>query len=258
MRWPAFWGGASKAAFFTFASPRWTGRSYEQLAREGYRKNVIVNRCVRIISESTAAVPLQVFRGDKKLDHHPALDLLDRPNPLQSGKELLAAFYAYLEIAGNSYLELVTGADGKPGELYVLRPERMKVVPGPNGWPRRYEYKAGGKTHAFPVDGKTGKGPILHLRNFNPEDDHYGLSALEPSAFAVGIHNSAADWNKALLDNAARPSGALVFNPGGGQPANLSEEQFRRLKDELETQYQGAVNAGRPFLLEGGLTWHPL
>ncbi|MEE8295602.1 MAG: phage portal protein, partial [Sphingomonadales bacterium] len=89
-----------------------------------------------------------------------------------------------------------------------------------------------------------------------PEDDHYGLSALEPSAFAVGIHNSAADWNKALLDNAARPSGALLFEPTDGTPANLSDEQFKRLKAELEDNYQGAINAGRPFLLEGGLKWH--
>lgn len=251
-------GSASKAAFISFSSPRWTGRSYEQLSREGFRKNVVVNRCVRILSESAASVPLQLFRGDKPIDKHPLLDLLKNPNPLQSGIELMAGFYAFLEIAGNSYLELVTGADGRPGELYLLRPERMRIVPGPNGWPARFEYKVGAKSHHFVVDAKTGQSPIMHLKTFNPDDDHYGLSSLEPSAFAVGIHNSAADWNKALLDNAARPSGALLFEPTDGTPANLSDEQFRRLKDELEDNYQGAINAGRPFLLEGGLKWQAM
>lgn len=249
---------AGQSAFLSIASPRWTGRSYEALVREGYKKNVVVNRCVRIVSESAASVPLMVYRGDKQIEKHPILDILARPNPLQSGKELLAGFYAFLEIAGNSYMEMVTAADGTPGELYVLRPERMRVVPGPDGWPARYEYKVGGKTHMFPVDAKSGASPVLHLRTFNPDDDHYGLSPLEPGAYGVDIHNAAANWNKALLDNAARPSGALMFEPSDGSPANLSDEQFRRLKEELEDSYQGAINAGRPFLLEGGLKWQQL
>ena len=57
------------------------------------------------------------------------------------------------------------------------------------------------------------------------------------------------------MDNAARPSGALVYSAAGG---NLSDEQFERLKNELEAHYQGAANAGRPLLLEGGLDWKGL
>jgi HK97 family phage portal protein len=78
---------------------------------------------------------------------------------------------------------------------------------------------------------------------------------MEAAAVALDIHNAAGAWNKALLDNAARPSGALVF---AGASATLSDAQFDRLKAELETHYQGAANAGRPLLLEGGLDWRPL
>lgn len=39
---------------------------------------------------------------------------------------------------------------------------------------------------------------------------------------------------------------------------NRADEQFTRLKGELEDQYQGAKNAGRPFLLEGGLKWQQI
>ena len=63
----------------------------------------------------------------------------------------------------------------------------------------------------------------------------------------------ASAWNKALLDNAARPSGALVYS--GPEGAVLSDTQFDRLKRELTDTYQGARNAGRPLLLEGGLDW---
>ena len=57
-----------------------------------------------------------------------------------------------------------------------------------------------------------------------------------------------------MLDNSARPSGALVYKGAGGANS-LTEEQFERLKTELETTYSGAANAGRPLLLEGGLDW---
>jgi HK97 family phage portal protein len=97
--------------------------------------------------------------------------------------------------------------------------------------------------------------PILHVRLFHPANDHYGMSPIEAAAAAIDIHNAAGAWNKALLDNAARPSGALVYAARSG---NLTGEQFARLKSELELSYQGARNAGRPLLLEGGLDWKPL
>jgi HK97 family phage portal protein len=143
--------------------------------------------------------------------------------------------------------------DGVPRELHALRPDRMRVVPGPDGWPSGYEYTVGSETVRF----ATGQGdpmpPILHLTLFHPADDHYGLSPMEAAATALDIHNAAGAWNKALLDNAARPSGALVV---GG--AALTDTQFDRLKGELEANYQGSANAGRPLLLEGGLDWKPL
>lgn len=95
--------------------------------------------------------------------------------------------------------------------------------------------------------------PILHLTFFHPLDDHYGLAPIEPAAVAIDTHNAGSKWNKALLDNAARPSGALVYS--GPEGAVLSDSQFDRLKRELTDTYQGAVNAGRPLLLEGGLDW---
>ena len=129
----------------------------------------------------------------------------------------------------------------------------MRVVPGPDGWPAAYDYVVGAETVRFRQDAH-GALPILHLTLFHPTDDHYGLSPMKAAAVAVDIHNAAGAWNKALLDNAARPSGALVFAGG----ANLTDEQFDRLKAELEKNYQGAGNAGRQLLLDGGLDWKPL
>ena len=101
--------------------------------------------------------------------------------------------------------------------------------------------------------------PVLHIKLFHPSNDHYGLSPLEAAASAIDLHNTAARWNKSLLDNSARPSGAIVYTARKPAPAqaggNLTTEQIERLKSELEAGFQGSSNAGRPLLLEGGLDW---
>jgi HK97 family phage portal protein len=249
---------AHKTTWVSLGGPTWSSRSLDKLTREGYCKNVIAYRCITIVAECAAATPFLLFRGDKPLSTHPLLELLKTPNPLQSGPALMEAFYGHLQIAGNAYMELVENITNNVDELYVLRPDRMSIKAGPNGWPSAYEYKVGNKKHSFPVDQKTGLSDILHLKTFNPSDDYYGLSPLEPAAMSIDIHNGSQDWNKALLDNAARPSGALSYAPGDGAHGALSDEQFNRLKSELEESYQGAVNAGRPFLLEGGLKWQQI
>jgi HK97 family phage portal protein len=96
----------------------------------------------------------------------------------------------------------------------------------------------------------------VHLRLTHPIDDHYGLGCLGAAAGAVALHNAASRWNRALLDNAARPSGALVYDPGDG--AVLAPAQFERLREEMEAQFMGSGNAGRPMLLEGGLKWQAM
>jgi HK97 family phage portal protein len=236
---------------------RWTPRDYAALAREGYVRNAIVFRAVRLIAESVGALTFVLYEGSAERDIHPLLDLMRRPNPRQDGVSFLESIVSHLLLAGNAYVEAVgLGGEHEPRnlqvrELYTLRPDRMKVVPGLDGWPQAYDYTVSGSTVRF--DQGAMLPPILHLSLFNPLDDHYGLSPLEAAAVAVDTHNAAAIWNKALLDNAARPCGALVYNGADGML--LSKTQYDRLKAEFATQYQGAVNAGRPLILEGGLDW---
>lgn len=236
---------------------RWTPRDYAALSREGYTKNAIVHRAVRLTAESIGALSFVLYDGAAERDTHPLLDLIARPNPRQDGASFLESIASYLLLAGNAYVEAVQLGDNvgegaqEVRELYALRPDRMKVVPGADGWPQGFEYTVAGSTVRF--DQSAPLPPILHLTLFNPLDDYYGLSPLEAAACAVDTHNAAAKWNKALLDNAARPSGALVY--GGTEGAMLSEAQFLRLKKELSDQYEGPNNAGKPMVLEGGLDW---
>jgi HK97 family phage portal protein len=239
---------------------RWTPRGYASLAREGYTRNSIVYRAVRMIAESIGSLCFVLYDGATERDTHPLLDLVRRPNPRQDGASFLEAVASYLLLAGNAYIEAVTlsgegGAEGfQVRELYALRPDRMKLVAGADGWPQAYDYTVGGRTVRF--DQSATLPPILHLTFFNPVDDHYGMSPIEAAAVAIDTHNAAAGWNKALLDNAARPSGALVY--AGADGTVLTDAQHERIKQAFAEQYQGAANAGRPLVLEGGLDWKPM
>jgi HK97 family phage portal protein len=239
-------------AFPYAGKPVWTPRDYAALAREGFMQNAIVYRAVRMIAEAAASVPWLLYDGAAEVDDHPLLTLLAQPNRRQAGADFREAVVGYLLTAGNAYIEAVA-VDGVPRELYALRPDRMKVVPGPDGWPEAYEYTVAGQTVRFTDPGDGELAPILQLTLFHPLDDHYGFAPVEAAAYALDTHNAAAAWNKALLDNSARPSGALVYSAKDG--GNLSSEQYERLKGELETGFTGAARAGRPLLLEGGLDW---
>ncbi|VAV99835.1 Gene Transfer Agent portal protein [hydrothermal vent metagenome] len=226
----------------------WTPRNYQALAREGYMRNAVVYRCVRMICEAAASVPMDCVT-------EPVFSLLHKPNMEQSGTEFFEALYGHLLLAGNGYLEMVDAGDDLH-ELHVLRPDRVQVLVDKTGRPSGWEYTVAGRKIKMPRDLVQGRNPVLHIKLFHPDNDHYGLSPLEAAACAVDIHNAGAAWNKAMLDNAARPSGALVFQSKAGE--QMSQEQFERLKQELENTHQGASNAGRPLLLEGGLDWRPM
>jgi HK97 family phage portal protein len=231
----------------------WGPRDYASLAREGVMQNAIAYRCVRMIAEAASSVPWLLYDGAREIETHPLLTLLTAPNPLEDGKALFERWYAYLQCAGNSYLEALI-ASGEVRELHVLRPDRVRVIPGTDGRPIAYTYTVDGQATTIASDRETGFLPVMHATLFHPLDDFYGLSPIEAAARAIDVHNAGGAWTKSLLDNAARPSGALVYKGPDGAPG-LSDEQFQRLKRELEDAYQGSGNAGRPMVLEGGLDW---
>ncbi len=206
-------------------------------------------------AEAASALPLVCQEAERRYDVHPMLKLISRPNGAQGRAELLEALYGQLLLSGNGYLEAVGGETGLPFELHVLRSDRMSVVPGADGWPVAFEYAVGAKKHRFAVG--EGVSPVCHIKNFHPQDDHYGFSPMQAAAAALDVHNSASRWSKALLDNAARPSGAIVYQGSDGQ-GTLAPDQYERLQAEMESYHQGAANAGRPMLLEGGLDWKPM
>lgn len=241
-------------AVSTIGKPVSTPRNYASFSDEGYQKNVVAFRAISQISSNCGALHWVLYskqRGGKRTEiiEHPLLDLLAKPNPMQSQSEFFEAVVAYKFIAGNSYIQSVGPNPKTIQELWPCRPDCMKVIPGRMGTPAAYEFSFGGQSARFEVDVISGRSPILHLKFFNPINNWYGMSPIEAAMYSIDVFNEAGRWNLALLQNSAMPSGAMVAT---GQ---LSDEQYARLKREIDEKFAGARNAGRPMLLEGGLDW---
>lgn len=236
--------------------PVWSGRNYEKFAGEAYIKNVVAHRCIQLIAFGVSGIKWQLFNDKDEVEKHPLLELLKKPNKKESGAEFLVSVMSDRLISGNCFIEGAY-ADRSPRPkkappvyLNTLRPDRMKVVAGANGNPSAYEYTHAGQSVNFPFT-VGGHCNVMHWKSYNPTNDWYGLSGVESGAYAIDQHNEMSAWNQALLQNSATPSGALIYKQENG----LTEEQFLRAKSEMDEQFSGTKNAGRPLLLEGDVEW---
>ena len=251
----AFKGGGERVPLARAFSSPWifadagTSRGpfdYVSAVRRAYLDNPVAQRAVRLVAEGIAGAPL--LPADPKL--------VGLVGATSAGQSLLETLASQLLLHGNAFVQVLKDGRGHPCELFALRPERMSVIAGPDGWPTAFAYRVGERSLTIPILDEDASPNLIHIRGFRPSDDHYGAGCLAAADQAILAHNAAARWNGQLLENAARPSGALVYDTPDA--AGLTADQFDRLKAELAQAYAGAANAGRPMLLEGGLKWQPL
>ncbi len=212
---------------------RFTSHDFGSLCREGFGNNPVVYRCVRLISEAAASVPLA-----------------GAPDVLASD-DTMEQFFGYLQLAGRAHL-LAGVLDGDVVAIRAIRPDTVRPLTDRAGRPAGYELQTAAGKSVHPRDPLTGRCDVFGIELFDPMNTG-GQSPLRAAATSLDLHNQGTRWAKSLLDNSARPSGALIYNGGPGD--RLSAEQVTRLKSELESGFTGPDRAGRPMVLEGGLDW---
>lgn len=264
--WQRFFRKDSQArialSFRQVGNPVTTPRNYEGFAKEGYQKNVVVFRCIQMIATAVGGISWELYNqrvgGNAiEIEQHPLLTLIRKPNPMQGQSAFFESFASFYMLTGNTFIESVRPKSTLPPlELWPVRPDKMQIVPGSRGYPMKYIFKAPEMSKEWLVNPVTLQADMFHMKTFHPLNDWWGMSPLEAAMYSVDQSNQGQKWNLALLQNSATPSGVLQMktsdvNPGG----SLTEEQFSRLKNEMENEYSGSRNAGRPMLLEGGLEW---
>ncbi|CAH57728.1 phage portal protein [Ehrlichia ruminantium] len=237
----------------------WKSRDYRSFAENGYIKNVIAFRSIHMIASAAASVPIILNKNIKndtfQIKNHPLLKLISQPNNTISKAEFIEGILTYKLISGNAYILMIENNNMVPKELHLLRPDRVEIIPGRDNRPYSYRYAINDYTLDYKINKLTNYSQILHIKNFHPLNDWYGLSPIEAASYSIDQHNQAGSWNQAMLQNGARPSGALIVNAKNTNNGSLTQEQYNRLKAQVDDFYSGPRNAGRPILLEGGLEW---
>lgn len=244
----------TKSALVSYRTARtFASTDYCDLAETGYKKNVVVYRCVQLISRALASVEWVLRKTDTQqgidevIYNHEILDLINKPNAVQYKTTFIEEAVSHLLLSGNCYIMLDNSNGSK--HLYLLRPDRVSIIPGNGALPLAYQYQFGGKKRIFEVNQETGKCDILHIKLFNPLDDWYGMSPVETAMGAISQHNAIAQQNVAFLQNGGRPSGALMYK------STIDPQKRNELKDNLRNLYEGGRNAGKILLLEGNFEW---
>ena len=244
-------GGPPSVVMDTPASASYTPKNSRNFAQYGYMGNGVVFRAVSLLAQTAASIPIDVYKttGKRtKLEDHPLVTLLKKPNAEQAHGAYFEALISHWIISGTAYIfGSVPGKNtpetaAKPIGLYQLRPDLVELHQETDGTLLGYKYQIKNKTIEYPV------WKVHPLAFFHPLDDFYGLSPILVAAAIVDRQNEGEKYNIALIQHAARPAGAFIAQ------GNLSEPAKEALKAAIKRR-KGFRGAGEELLLEGGLQY---
>lgn len=222
---------------------------------EAYSQNVIVYRSINMIATSIAYIPIISYVkdsvGNKTRDvNNKFLDVIENPNLYTTKAEFFEQIVVNLMIYGDAFI--MKNDTNPPTELFVLKNEVVNIEYDYHKVVYGYTVQSEGEESFFPVN--TLYPDILHMKVFNPKHHVNGFSPMKCAKSSIEQYNQSIEWNKMILMNGARPSGAMIVKQDQYGNSNLSEEQFCRLKNEIDELFS-SNNVGRPILLEGGVEW---
>ncbi len=213
-----------------------------------------VYACVRVLAESVAQLPLNLYRytdkGKEKALRHPLYRILhDEPNPEMTAFSLVETMMAHLALWGNAYCQIVRNGMGDVVGLYPLLPDRMEVdrVDGEIVYQyTRYEDEA--KTIPQDVTYFTRR-DILHIPGMG-FDGLVGYSPIAMAKNAVGIASATEEYGAKFFANGAAPGGIL------SHPGVIKDPE--KLRAAWHSQFGGSGNAGKIAVLEEGMSYQQI
>ena len=213
---PTFWPFRTESKQDAFASvPIVTDLSrliyppdnYENFAKEGYGRNEIVYACIRELATAAAqgTYTVQIPSRDGGINEDltgPFAALINRPNPLQDWYTFIERIVTYLHVSGNVYVLKQRTVGSRVTELWLLRPDRVNILPKSDGR-NDYSYEMDGHSYHLAFE------DVVHLKLPNPSDDTFGLSPLHVLARTVNVDAAITSYSKSFFENSGIPSGLL-------------------------------------------------
>lgn len=213
---------------------------------------------VSLIATSVSKIDIIIEKEstDDVIYEHPLLELLEHPNAISTGQEFLEQLASFYVLTGNAFVVATGPVNRPPLELQIINPINVQLKEGVDGFLDTVTvYMNNKNSRVFTRKEVNGKfryydgvdGEILHIKSFNARafgGDLWGMSPLNPISLELDQYVEASTHNLSLLKRGARPSGALKFNE------MLTDDQFQRYQQQVDTFYSGSKNAGRLLLLE--------
>lgn len=213
--------------------------------------------CVQARAEAVGAIELELYKEnadgtEEEISKSDLMDLLYKVNPTMTMQDLFMGTQAYLDLDGNAFWFLArdNSGQGKIREIWLLRPDKIDIVINKENplLVEGYTYKQADGTK-IPFDKKE----VLHFKNFNPLGDypfpHRGMGIVQASMWSIDTDNEARLWNYSFFKNSARPDGFI------SKEGPMAEDDFKRLKEQWNQNYQGSEKAHKVAILSGGLKW---
>jgi HK97 family phage portal protein len=229
-----------------------------------YYKSSPLYTALKLISDNIKSIDfvLKDTNKDEFVYEHPLLDLLNNPNPFESGDNFKESIISFFLLSGDSYVNVVGSTN--PVELSILPTQFIRIQRNSTtGIIDKYEYTPnGGSSISYNRDrnnryfAKNGN-ELINMRNFNPdllEQNQGGLSYVQPIKLELSQYLLASIHNDSLLQNQGRPSGILSYKGDG----ELSDEQIETFKAQIKDSISGAANAGKSMFLSGNFDWKQL
>lgn len=199
--------------------------------------------CVNLLAGTIASLSFEIRRpapagGFVTVEDHPLHRLLhESPNADQTAYEFWEVASAALELRGNFHARISRAQDRIIALTPVLAPVEAKRQT--NG-SIRYRWTEDGKSFDEPQEN------VFHVRGFGG-DPLGGLSTLSYGRQVFGLAAAVDKAAASTFKNGLRPSVQLGFDKF------LTDDQRRLVEQRLVEKYSGAVNAGKPFVTEGGM-----
>jgi HK97 family phage portal protein len=210
-----------------------------------------VYSCVNILATETSNIDLTLYKRSsqnesKVVENHRVLDLLYKVNPMYTSYLLWEATEAYLDLVGEAFWWL-SGPIENPKEIWILRPDWVDIKDTRGKLISTYEYgPPGAKKEVIPYE------QIIHFKDFNPRSSYRGHGPVKAGAKAIDENNFQQDYSRQFFFNSALPGGALQTD------ANLTEDQYGRIRDDWEAVHRGTKKAWKVAILEAGLKWQDI
>uniref|UniRef100_UPI003FF00484 phage portal protein n=1 Tax=Megasphaera sp. TaxID=2023260 RepID=UPI003FF00484 len=215
-----------------------------------------VYACVRILSETLAALPLQLYRytpgGKERVYDHPLYHLLhDEPNSEMTSFIFRETLMSHLLIWGNAYAQIIRDKLGRVQGLYPLRPDKMTVCRDESGQIYYIYTKTSDENPAIKSYGQVPlrKDEVLHIPGLG-FDGLVGYSPIAMARNAVGMTMACEEYGASFFANGASPSGVLEH------PGVLKDPA--KVRDSWNAVYQGSANAHKVAVLEEGMKYQQI